>query len=115
MLKVLIKQSWEGMGVDVLIYEKSEDGGKMRVWEFGTPTIKEVENGFVKTPSFYINNGDEFLTALAVALDKKGVKLPERSFAEGELVATKLHLEDMRAIVKKCAKPLSFVVPKAAL
>lgn len=67
-----------------LVFEKMEAG-------------KEYEPS-LRIPGFML---PQFLEALAAALDKSGVRPPSVDRMEGELKATKGHLEDMRKLVFK--------------
>lgn len=42
----------------------------------------------------------QFFPSLAAELDRTGNKPPERSFAKGELLATKAYLTDLRVMLK---------------
>lgn len=44
--------------------------------------------------------GEEFLTAMAEALQRENIKPPEPHRLEGEIDATKRHLEDLRTLLK---------------
>lgn len=69
------------------------------------------EGAFFKAPTLRINWHDskDFMAALKEALD--GEKLPP-SAVEGELKATKVHLEDMRKLVFEETFPIQNIVCK---
>ena len=72
--------------------------------------FEEVPEGaFFKAPTLRINWHDskDFMAAIKEALD--GEKLPA-SAVEGELKATKVHLEDMRKLVFEETFPIQNVV-----
>jgi hypothetical protein len=70
-------------------------------WIFGRPTRRVLEEGaIVLEPSFQIDwgNANEFMLAL-----KEAIRIYEGStpdFSQGELKATKYHLEDLRRLLK---------------
>lgn len=55
------------------------------------------EEFILKIPNHLV---DPVFQALAKTLDKKGIKTPNSHKVEGELDATKYHLEDLRTIMK---------------
>lgn len=67
-----------------LIFEKVEDG-------------KEYEPS-LRIPDYLASS---FLKAVAAALDENGVRPPSVDRIEGEMEATRRHLEDMRKLVFK--------------
>jgi len=72
--------------------------------------FEEVPEGsFFKAPTLKINwhESKDFMAALKEALD--GEKLPA-SAVEGELKATKVHLEDMRKLVFEETFPIQNVI-----
>ena len=48
---------------------------------------------------------DEIGSLLVEALDKRGIKAPSQSFAEGKLQATEAHLSDLRQMIPRLSKP----------
>lgn len=63
-------------------------------------TFEEVEEGAYREPTFRFDRhfADEFLESLAGELINMGYRPDELKAKEGELTATKYHLEDMRKI-----------------
>jgi len=64
-------------------------------------TFEEMKSGEIHKPTLDIPDADELLEALAIALNKAKVQLPDKPFIEGKMVATEKHLEDMRNLVFK--------------
>lgn len=68
----------------------------------GYPIITEIERGeLVKTVPFI---PADMMSGLLQAILDTGTKPKDQSYTEGDLAATKIHLEDMRALVFKNGK-----------
>ena len=69
-------------------------------YKFGTPKREDVEEGqLLGEPSLKIyGNPDEIVRALKEAIRDYEGSTPD--FAQGELIATKYHLEDLRILLK---------------
>ena len=65
--------------------------------------FERMEEGKEYEPSLKISRVfvPGFLEALSAALDKSGVRPPSTDRIEGEMEATRKHLEDMRRLVFK--------------
>lgn len=103
-----IRDDWACAAQEILVYQRVEGVGiEMIVIE--NPVLKRVivkESELVKEPTLRINYdmAKDLFPAIAEALDKRGIKPPSRSYAEGELAATKMHLGDMRDLVFRGGK-----------
>jgi len=97
MIKVLIKKDWIGnLGFSVFTFGNRYN----EQWLFGpAERIKLPEGGMAEEPTFSIPNisASEFMFALKEAVREFEGNTPDLS--QGELKATKYHLEDMRKIV----------------
>ena len=64
--------------------------------------FEETSVGTYHPPSIRLDNihATEFLTALAEALDEKGIKTDKDAKIQGTLEATRYHLEDLRELLK---------------
>lgn len=97
MFKILIKKDWTGglgfsfFTVGYAINEQVVYRDKVRI------ALKEGE--IATQPTFFIdgNMAGEFMLALKEAIREYEGSTPD--FAQGELKATKAHLEDMRQLV----------------
>lgn len=88
------------------------NGNKLYVAKEVKLEFEEVPNGaFFKEPTLRIDwfDSKDFMAALKEALD--GEKLPA-SAVEGELKATKVHLEDMRKLVFEETFPIQNIMAK---
>jgi len=99
MLKVLIKKDCMGnLGFSIFTYGNRYN----EQWIFA-PAEKMTlpEGGMAKEPTFSVPNisASEFMLALKEAIREFEGNTPD--FAQGELKATKYHLEDMRRVVFK--------------
>ncbi len=67
---------------------------------FGPTQRKVIEEGAIIEPSFRMDwvSADEFMYALKEAIREYEGSTPD--FSQGELKATKYHLEDMRRLMK---------------
>lgn len=101
--EVHIRNNWACADVEMLISRRTESG--LIVLEADPLVFHEkhfegnacvIENPTFRIPYAYAR---DLFPSLAKALNDHGVKLPEKSFVEGELAATKMHLGDMRELV----------------
>jgi hypothetical protein len=102
--KVNIREGWNECVTEFLIFRRDEKGIEMMVID-NPKIIKKRIGEFepIIEPSFKLpyELSRTILPSLIEALDKKGIKSPSKSFTEGELTATKIHLDDMRKLVFK--------------
>lgn len=104
MLKVLIKKDWSGglgfsfFSVGNVINEQLVFRDRQRI------VLKEGE--MANVPTFFIDgeSAGQFMYALKEAIREYEGNTPD--FAQGELKATKAHLEDMRKLVFEEAFPI---------
>ena len=77
-------------------------GGHQRVAMPMQLTMKEFAEDETPEPTLTLNRwlADDFLSAMAEALDKRGVKVENEHKVHGQLEATKYHLEDLRTLLK---------------
>lgn len=87
-------------GVEIFVYRKIDPTHKEFLTEGGN-VVRTVKNNAeaAKEGLYFCKLPDDYLAQLLVeALQKKGIQSPAKSFVEGELTATKLHLDDMRKL-----------------
>ncbi len=77
-------------------------GGKLRVAVPVQLTMKEYGEGEMPEPTLKLDRyfADDFLRAIAEALDKRGIKVENEHKVHGQLEATKYHLEDLRHLLE---------------
>jgi hypothetical protein len=99
-MKVKIYKNPYKAAIDILIYEERE--GKRYIAQPVTLVFKEWKEGETIEPTLTVAHflEDEFLKALAEALDEKGIKTDKDAKIEGLLEATRHHLEDLRRLLK---------------
>lgn len=97
MLTILIKKDWVGnIGFSIFTYGHQIN----EQWLFGpAQRIRLAEGQMASEPTFSVPNisANEFMLALKEAIRAYEGNTPD--FAQGELKATKAHLEDMRKLV----------------
>lgn len=93
----------EDFGTNQIKFWLKDDDGYKRIMygydgEFVTETIREPTTVDIAKPFLSVpwNFADKFIKAVAEYADKTGVKTEKRDFIEGELIATKRHLEDLQ-------------------
>lgn len=101
MFKIVVQEEFwdDSLGIAIFL----EKDGKKHVAKPIEIEFKEIkENELVKEPTIRLRNplGKEFLQAVVNSARKQGIK-PDENKLEGELTATKKHLEDMRILVFK--------------
>ena len=88
----------------VYIFANESDGRRSIITDLTTGEMKTIEpQHCVGGPTFRLGFGmsEPFMQAMANELHKMGVKAEEAPVLANELVSTKYHLEDMRALVFK--------------
>src|SRR4051794_7629190 len=77
-------------------------GGKQHVAQPVQLIFQEFGEAEMPEPTLTLNRyfADDFLRAMAEALNKRGVKVENEHKVHGQLEATKYHLEDLRALLK---------------
>lgn len=102
--KVAISKDLQGFVTKVWIY-KSVNETEALVLQMvkgqGVAKTYPITKPIPATFEFPLDAETEIVQAFMVAFEKKGITLPEKSHAEGELKATKEHLADMRKLVFK--------------
>ena len=86
----------------VYIFANESDGRRSIITNLTTGEIKTIEPHHpVGEPTFRLGFGmsEPFMQAMANELYKMGIKAEEAPVLANELVSTKYHLEDMRALV----------------
>ena len=86
---------------EIALYVFDEVGNQTKVWLPWDIAVQTVGESEAAKPTLRLpyKIANDFLNALAQALDKADVKTTHQSFIEGELKAQTLHLEDMRHLV----------------
>jgi hypothetical protein len=97
MLKIFIKKDWSG-GLGFSFFTVGHKINEQWIYR-DQIRIGLNEGEITKQPTFFIDsiNANEFMLALKEAIREYEGSTPD--FAQGELKATKYHLEDMRKIV----------------
>ncbi len=90
----------------IKIWFVDRGNGRQRVAHPIELTFEEYLEGAVIPPTLTLNRwlADDFLRAMAEALDKRGVKVEHEHKVHGQLEATKYHLEDLRNLLKITTK-----------
>lgn len=98
MLKIIIRRDWvHGLGISIFTvgHQINEQ------WVYDSPQRVQIKEGeIVERPSLRINSRDcdAFVAALKEAIRDYEGGTPD--FSQGELKATKYHLEDLRRLLK---------------
>lgn len=97
MFKILIKKDWTG-GLGFSFFSVGHTINEQIIYRDKTRVALE-EGTMADTPTFFIDRtmSEEFMRALKDAIREFEGNTPD--FSQGELKATKYHLEDMRKIV----------------
>ena len=93
--------------MDVYIVDVHTNGSRSICTSLDKMEFKRVPENIETDPTFTIPGiiGKQFFEAMADALHKNGFKPQAEVVMEGEMKATKNHLEDMRALVFETKKP----------
>ena len=91
--KVSIQRCVDRLGCNIFIYRNCFDNTEQLLHG----KIVRIERGEAVPPTMYLD--DSMMRALTDSIHSE-FKPPEGKFTEGELVATKKHLQDMRQILK---------------
>ena len=101
-MEVNIQEDFSTQTVKMIFYDMDERS--KRVYNLYTGESTQVEEGMVipeefimKVPGYMAN---ALLKSLAEALSERGVKTKMDATMEGQLDATKYHLEDLRKLLK---------------
>jgi hypothetical protein len=104
MLKFKIRQNWETDAVEILIVEEMGNGKiaiakpvKLEFEEFDINGAMPNRGATLTISGMY---SQEFLKALAEALDERNIKTDKDAKIQGTLEATRYHLEDLRKLLK---------------
>ena len=99
MIKIRLQKDWQ-FGLGIAIFGVGHQYNEQ--WVFERPKRVQIKEGeMVEQPSLYIDPGDVdlFIAALKDAIREYEGSTPD--FSQGELKATKYHLEDLRSILRK--------------
>ena len=106
--KVLIERVW-GMGgtIRILFVDHRGAGHRRHVAKPVELEWVEQEPGTIAEPTLVLDGfwAEEFLRAFAEALDEKGIRTDKDARIEGNLEATRYHLEDLRTLLKLRKRP----------
>ena len=89
-------------GIAIVVFDRKKNNDT--VINLYTGEVKELKDyeeipqEFIMKISSYVAN--DFLNALAEALDKRGIKTDKDAKIQGTLEATRYHLEDLRSLLK---------------
>jgi hypothetical protein len=101
--EVNIIEQWSKNTNKVYLYKYEADGVSVLGKDGVLHLVKEgVRDG---DDHFFAEMTNRQLQAFANSLAERGIKTTNDSKNEGQLIATKAHLEDMRSLVFKSAKP----------
>ena len=102
-MKVHISSSPNRLGFDLTFF--GHQGSKTVLYNPLTKECVEWPQGTAIAPEMILYIPDKTtLNNLVEALQNVGAESPSKSFTEGELKATKSHLEDMRTLIFKHKK-----------
>ena len=100
--EVKIGQDIMRAGIAIVVFDRrKKENSVMNLYTGETKTLQnfeEIPPEFIMKLSSFIAN--DFLEALAEALDQQGIKTDKDAKIAGTLEATKYHLEDMRKLLK---------------
>lgn len=97
-MKVHIQSAPYRLGFELTFYD--QQGGKTFIYNPLTRECVEQPEGTAVAPEMTLYIPDKLtLNNLVAMLQDFGAESPSKSFTEGELKATKDHLEDMRTLV----------------
>lgn len=102
MIEIYVDNNPEFAGLKIYIIERLPNG-KIAVGKPMDLELEIQEEGFeLPEPTLKLNPniGEEFLKAMATMLDNRGIKTKSMHTIEGNLEATKYHLEDLRKMLK---------------
>jgi hypothetical protein len=99
--EVLIQDEQGTIYKNIFVYRRRDFDNSIQVLNSNGNEVNTFEGGVPIPPTMRITR--EMLQKLADALDTNGFK-PQKGFLEGNLEATKGHLEDMRRLVFKDTK-----------
>ena len=89
-------------GIAIIVFDRRKgQNSVINLYTGETKVLKdfeEIPQDFMMKLSSFIAN--DFLQALAEALDQQGIKTDKDAKIAGTLEATKYHLEDMRKLLK---------------
>lgn len=99
-MKVKIySQPWDGSTHIAFLVQRNGQWCMAKPVELQFEPLVEGEMSPPPSMSFHPEVAQEFLTAMAQALDDRGIKVDSQAKVEGKLEATQHHLEDMRGLL----------------
>ena len=100
--EIRIGQDITRAGIAIIVFDRRKgQNSVINLYTGETKVLKEFEEipfEFMMKISNFLAN--DFLKALAEALDQQGIKTDKDAKIAGTLEATKYHLEDMRKLLK---------------
>ena len=101
MIKVYIRQAWEFSGIEIVFIRKEE--GSLKWWVAKPIKLEWTEHKEAEaspaTLTLPKEVSDDFMKAMAEALDGQGIKTDNDHKIKGLLEAKEFHLQDMRKLV----------------
>ncbi|MCR4307095.1 MAG: hypothetical protein NUV80_00885 [Candidatus Berkelbacteria bacterium] len=112
-MKIIFYTNPARIGVDMLILD--EQNGKKYLAKPMKIVFEEYEYSVDVEPTLRLPdmNAQEFMRAMAEALDEQGVKTDKDSKIAGTLDATKYHLEDLRSLLKLKKEKAEIILTKS--
>jgi hypothetical protein len=99
--KVSISEDVGTFSTRVTFYQEPDKDGKVKILQYGGPTVIEIDPAEMHEPSLRFNHFDgDILKEIADTLEEKGIKRENETRLEGKLAATEYHLEDLRRMLK---------------
>lgn len=106
-IEIFIERRWNDVSIEIWVFEKRPDGTNFFNFDgnemIGTlipeATIPSIDlKPFLKLPRYF---AESFFKAISEYNSSNGIKTKDESLIEGKLLATDLHLKDMREMSSK--------------
>jgi len=104
MIKVYFRKAWDFSGVEVVFVRYEEGYRKIYVAKpVKLEWVEHEEGGDIEAPTLKFDRyaSEDFMKAMAEALDQQGIKTENDHKIKGLLEAKEAHLQDMRTLVFK--------------
>jgi len=103
---IRFQKNWSSASWDVYAFERDPRGGRIS-YRITLEALAPVNEGTFLQPAIQLplDHQQPFVDALLEGLSEAGI-IPRMGATEAELVATKRHLEDMRALTFEEIKPI---------
>jgi hypothetical protein len=100
-MKIRVGKSDFGLTIDFLFYLET-NGYPSHVAKPVELEFVPMEEGKISQPTVSINSleGQQLLKSLIEELENQGIRADKEAKNEGELIASKYHLEDLRKLLK---------------